>query len=104
MSQGGLARSRRTVEDERHEPIGLDRAPEEPAGAENMLLTNELGEFARPHSPGKRRGDRISLRKGQVLRVFFADQGIFQEGQRGLLIAERKERSNTTNALEGILR
>ena len=54
MGKRGLACSGRSIEDERHEPVGLDGPAQKLALAENMVLPHVLGKVAGPHSPGKR--------------------------------------------------
>ncbi len=61
--QGRLARAGRAPEDERAELVLLDRPPEGPAGAEHLLLPEDLVEGARPDPVGERRvGPRLADR------------------------------------------
>jgi len=47
--QGSLAGPRGSVEHQRGDLIGLDRATQQPPGAEHVLLAHELVQGARPH-------------------------------------------------------
>ena len=49
-----LSRARRAGQDDRGQPIRLDRASQEFAGRENMLLPDELFERTRPDAAGER--------------------------------------------------
>ena len=61
--EGRLARAGRAPEDERAELVLLDRAAQGPAGAEHLLLAEDLVERARPHPVGERRvGPRLADR------------------------------------------
>ena len=51
--EGGLAGSRRAVEDEGGEAVALDGAAEELAFGEDMLLSSHFGEVARTHASCK---------------------------------------------------
>jgi hypothetical protein len=55
MRERGLAHSRRTVEDKRHEPVGLDGPAQEFSRPQNMLLPHEFRQVLGPHSPRERR-------------------------------------------------
>ena len=47
--QGGLAGARRAVQDQVADPVGGDGAPQQPARAQDRLLTHEVIEAAGPH-------------------------------------------------------
>jgi len=49
VGQRGLAGAGRPVEDQRAEPVGVEHAPQQLAGAEEMLLADELVHVPRPH-------------------------------------------------------
>ena len=65
VGQGGLAGAGRAVEDQRAEPVGLEQAAQQLAGAEEVLLADELVEGARPHA----RGQRLGLAEVGVTRL-----------------------------------
>ena len=50
-----LARTRRSPEDDRLQPIALDGLPQRTPGPEHVLLPDDLIEAARPHALGERR-------------------------------------------------
>ncbi len=54
-SEGGLARARRAVEDDRAELVGLDGPAQKPPRPDNVLLADEFIERARAHPRGERR-------------------------------------------------
>ena len=66
----------RAGEDDRRQPIRFDRAPEQFARRENVLLPDELLERARPHPAGERRGG-VGLR---TISVFFLAEEVLHAG------------------------
>jgi hypothetical protein len=54
LGQRRLAGARRAVEDRAGEAIGVEKSAEELAGAEEVLLTDELFESAGSHADGER--------------------------------------------------
>ena len=56
VGQGRLAGAGRAVEDQRAEPVGREQPAEQLAGAEEVLLADELVERPRPHARGQRLG------------------------------------------------
>ena len=55
LGQGGLAGAGRAPQDDGGEqPVGLDGAPQELAGADDLLLADELVQGARAHAGGQR--------------------------------------------------
>ena len=61
MREGGLAGARRPVEDQGHRLVGLDQPAQRRPGTEEVLLTHDLVEGARPHADGERRA-QVHLR------------------------------------------
>ncbi len=53
LSQGRFAGAGRAVEDRAGQPIGVQQAAEELAGAEEVLLTDEFVQRSRPHPHGQ---------------------------------------------------
>ena len=62
--EAGLAGPRRPPEDQRGEPVGLDRAAQELPGPDDLDLPDVLVERARPHPRGKRLLARVGSRTG----------------------------------------
>jgi hypothetical protein len=65
--QRGLAGARRTPQDERFEPSARQQIAQDPAGAEEMLLADELVDRPRPHALRQRGAGRHG-RRGRRLR------------------------------------
>jgi imidazolonepropionase-like amidohydrolase len=65
--QRGLARAGRPPQDHRVQLAALDRRAQDPAGAQQMLLADDLVERLRPHAIGQRPGRRGSRRAGRLL-------------------------------------
>jgi hypothetical protein len=63
--EGGFTGAGRSVEDQRGEAVGLDRAAEEFSFAEDVLLAGDLVERPRPH-PG---GERFAVAAGLARRA-----------------------------------
>ena len=62
LSECGLARTRRAVEDQRGDAVGIEHASEELAGGEKVFLTDELVGCERPHPGGQgHRGEEVAL-------------------------------------------
>jgi hypothetical protein len=56
VGQRGFTCARRAVEDHGTEAVGLEHAPQQLAGAEEMVLADEFIDRARPHARGQRLG------------------------------------------------
>lgn len=69
LRQGGFADAGRAVEDEALESVGLDHPPEELAGADKVLLSDEFVESARAHTLSQRGGLLNSLAEAVVEKV-----------------------------------
>ena len=81
MGESGLSRTGRPVKDKGHEPVGLDGPAKELARTKNVLLSGELGQVPRPHSPGERRlRGLFNVLQGNGSCVFFNAQGMLREG------------------------
>ena len=61
--QRRLARARRAPEDQRMQRAVIERLCERPAGAEEVILSDELVERARPHPLGQRRARQRRFRR-----------------------------------------
>ena len=55
--------SRRPVKDNRRKLIGRDRAPQKPALADDVILSDVFVERARPHPCGQRFAERVCVFK-----------------------------------------
>jgi hypothetical protein len=62
--ESGLAGARRTGEDYGRELVFLYRSPEQAARTDDMILTDEFVECARPHPFRERRGRIFGFRAG----------------------------------------
>jgi hypothetical protein len=56
MGEGRLAGSRRTIKNERPEPVGSEQSTKQFVGAEEVFLADELVESPRPHPRSQRLG------------------------------------------------
>ena len=75
LRQGGLAGSRRPVEDQGGELIRLDRAPQQAPRADDVPLTHEFVQGARPHARRQRRTARLLRRAAGAEQVFVTGVG-----------------------------
>ena len=75
LREGGFARAGRAGKNDRRQSIRLDRAAQEFAGREDVLLPDKLLERARSHPAGERRGGIglcVRLRLGE--QVFHVEE------------------------------
>jgi hypothetical protein len=83
--QRGLARPRRTPEDERRHPVRGDGPAEEAAFAEHLPMPHHLGERPGPHALGQRigrAGTRGLLLSGSGLGLLVVEKGAWHGGNR----------------------
>ena len=94
LGQGGLAGAGRPPQDDgREQPVGLDGAPQQLAGADDLLLPDELVQRARAHAGGQR---------GLGIHAFL--HGMVEEVGHGLIVPfgggesrEREQRAGNRN-------
>ena len=67
--QGGLSGSGRSVEDDRGELVRLDRAAQQPARSDDVLLAGHLVQRARAHARGQRLRAVEAVQPGRVASI-----------------------------------